>query len=212
MRSTFRTLVPSRVIAWRGARTSRAVALTFDDGPDPNFTQPVLDLLKRFDARATFFLVGERVQEHPDLVRQIIAAGHEVGSHSYRHESYKGKSLRWIADEMKRNWNCLKPLVGERSRCEIFRPPYGTLSFRLLLWVSFHRVRIVLWSKDPEDFSHHTGAEILRYFDERPARAGDILLLHDKSQATLDALGPLMGLVKGQGLVLATVSEMMEGN
>lgn len=208
---TFEAVLSPRVIVWRGATTSRAVALTFDDGPNPDFTGPVLDFLKRSGARATFFLVGEKVQARPDLVHRIVAEGHEVGSHSYRHESFRGKSLHWIAGEMKRNWNCLEPFLKGRTSSQIFRPPYGALSLPLLLWVILHRVRIVLWSSDPEDFCRQTGAEIMHYFEEQSLRAGDIVLLHDKTQATLDALEPLMVRLKRQGLGLTTVSELLGG-
>jgi len=197
------------LVVWQGPRRGNCVALTFDDGPDPTFTQRVLDLFKKTGTKATFFLVGEKVEVHPDLVRRIVQEGHEVGSHSFRHESLRGRSLRWTGEQLRKAEACLEPFRDGTHRLRLFRPPYGTLSCGLLLWAAILRMQIVLWSKDPEDYRCESPEEILRYFQAKPLRSGDIVLLHDKTQVTVEALEVLLSDVQERGLEVVKVSDLL---
>lgn len=197
------------LVIWSGRPEGRRVALTFDDGPDPSFTLPVLEVLKKTGAKATFFVVGEKASAYPDLVRQIVCEGHEIGSHSFRHESLGDKSLSLIGEEIRRAEACLMPFEKRGLQSRPFRPPYGVMSLRLLLWMALHRMKIVLWSKDPEDFKCRSGVEILDYFSARPIMPGDIVLLHDKTPALVEALENVIVGLQGRGMKLVRVSELL---
>ncbi len=102
-------------------------------------------------------------------------------------------------------------MAFEKSRLQSrpFRPPYGVMSPRLLLWMALHRMKIVLWSKDPEDFKCKSGGEIVNYFSTRPVMPGDIVLLHDKTPALVEALENVIVGVQGRGMELVRVSELL---
>ena len=99
------------------------MALTFDDGPAERFTAQVLDILREQQVPATFFVCGENVEEHPDLLRRIVAEGHEIGNHTYSHLFVYFKSRRRIAEEIDRTQAIIEKVVGFRP--SLFRPPYG---------------------------------------------------------------------------------------
>ncbi len=125
---------------------SDAVALTFDDGPDPRHTPAILEELRRLDALATFFLVGDRAAAHPDLVRRIVADGHAVGSHSGSHPDPWRLSLRSLAREYRRGRTLVEQAAGRPVH--LFRPPKGYIDLRGALAIGGARVTSWLWTVD----------------------------------------------------------------
>ena len=107
----------------RGPANQDGVALTFDDGPDPIFTPRILDILAQFDARATFFVIGKRAEQHPEIIRAIAAAGHEIGNHTYTHRPLWLLPPRQTRQEIDRCTHVLTTILGEPPR--YFRPPWG---------------------------------------------------------------------------------------
>ena len=157
-----------------------AVALTFDDGPDPEFTPQVLDVLARHRALATFFLVGRRARRHPELARRIVAAGHNVGSHSLTHPEVAELSWRAIGREYRGGRRAVEHAVGSRVR--LFRPPKGHLDARSAAIMRLCGLRPWLWTLDPEDWRPEmTAARILERIGT--PRDGDVLLLHDGNES-----------------------------
>jgi peptidoglycan-N-acetylglucosamine deacetylase len=156
---------------------AEGVALTFDDGPHPEGTPAVLEALREAGAEATFFLAGEQVSRRPSLVAEIVAAGHRVELHCYRHRSQLRLSPRALLDDADRARAAIEEAGGQEVRD--YRPPYGIFSAPGLRAVRGRGWRPVLWSQWGRDWTRRaTPASIARRVGTR-ARAGDILLLHD---------------------------------
>lgn len=148
-------------------------ALTFDDGPHPQFTPRLLEILSRYDARATFFVVGESAKKYPDLLRRMVEADHVIGNHSWDHPSFPTISGR----ERRRQMRACEEVIGSRGQ-KIFRPPYGNqnVASRLDAWRLGYRV--VTWSGVGGDWQDDSAETIFNRLASA-LRAGSILLLHD---------------------------------
>lgn len=161
-----------------GDRGAPRIALTFDDGPDPEVTPRVLDLLHRHGVRATFFLIAERAQSNPDLVRRMAAEGHEIANHSYRHSRLlnlapPGPMRREIL-RATRTLNSLAP----GATADLYRPPMG-LKSPWLAWVQRQlQLRVATWSLHARDTSRRPPEQIARRVLRR-VRGGDIVVMHD---------------------------------
>jgi peptidoglycan/xylan/chitin deacetylase (PgdA/CDA1 family) len=177
------------------------VYLTFDDGPHPQHTPRILDALRASGVKATFFVLGSVVDQHPDLVRRILDEGHIVGNHTYSHAP---RSVRSLLLEVGRTSEALMRAAGAST--DLFRPPRGTLSAVGLALLWFAGLRVVLWNVDPRDFAACSADELLNTFAVRPLRGGDIVLLHDDSAATAEALPRIIECTRAAGLDFKTVS------
>ena len=153
------------------------IALTFDDGPHPEHTPRILDLLAAADLKGTFFVVGKQAQRHPDLIRRIAAAGHELGNHSWTHGEPAGTPTDTFLNETRQTRHLLQDLTG--CDCHLTRPPKGRLTLGKAVGLWRQQQTIVLWNIDPKDFSMTDSREMLRWFDGYRPRHGDIVLLHD---------------------------------
>jgi peptidoglycan-N-acetylglucosamine deacetylase len=156
---------------------AEGVALTFDDGPHPQGTPEVLEILREAGATATFFLAGEQVVRRPSLAAEIVAAGHRVELHCHRHRNLLRLTTRQFLDDADR----AKATIEEASGQAIsdFRPPYGIFSGSTLLAVRRRGWRPVLWSLWGRDWPRRATADSIAQRSTAAARAGDILLLHD---------------------------------
>lgn len=199
--ATRATLRPplSRLLCFRGARSVGKIALTFDDGPDPEYTAAVLDTLARRDARATFFVLGRQVERHPRLLHRIRDAGHEIGIHGYDHSS------RDLGAQARRTRAILRA-HGVATR--LFRPPRGRLDPRAGARLALAGYRTVLWSFDARDSMRAEGKTRDR-IDYARLRPGDIVLLHDDNPVCAGDLDAIIATVRERGLELAPVSELV---
>ncbi len=191
-----------------------AVALTFDDGPDPDFAPAFLDELRRLDAVATFFVVGHRARARPDLVRRARDEGHAVGSHSDTHPEPWTVPLRALSRDYRRGREAAEAALGRRV--QLFRPPKGYVDGPGAAAMAAAGVRPWLWTVDPEDWRPDvTPDEIVRGLDG--VRSGDVVLLHDAIEgplapsaldrsATLAALPAIVDLVRARGLRFTTLA------
>lgn len=166
---------------YRGDDLKREMTLTFDDGPHPDYTPQLLDLLDKAGARALFFLVGERAEAYPDLVRDIRARGHLVGSHTYRHVNSWLTTPWRMRREIQRSKAALEAILGEPVR--YFRPPWGR--FNLILPYELRRagLRPVLWSAAARDWRRGDRARAIARRLALKTRNGAIFLLHDAGGA-----------------------------
>jgi peptidoglycan-N-acetylglucosamine deacetylase len=183
---------------WRLPAGDGQVGLTFDDGPHPEFTPALLDLLARHGARATFFLVGARVAEQPALARRIVAEGHAVGTHTFDHieiTSLRGPAL---AAELERGRRALREATGVDS--PLFRPPRGRVDWSRLRAVARLGYVTVHWSKTYSDYRTDGPGPLLARMDAAPMSARDIVLLHDHNPHTLAALETAVPAAQGRGL------------
>jgi peptidoglycan/xylan/chitin deacetylase (PgdA/CDA1 family) len=177
LRSVLIRVVPrTRLVASLPA-SAASVALTFDDGPHPELTPRLLDVLAEHNATATFFLIGEQAAKHPEIVRRIASAGHAVGHHSWTHSEPATTSARQLLEETLRTRKFLEDLIGRPA--PLFRPPHGKLTIAKLAGVWRQGYAIVLWNRDPKDFQMSASADLAAWFTAGPLRAGDIVLLHD---------------------------------
>ncbi len=198
--------------AWRGPRTSNAVALTFDDGPDPEYTPHVLDILAARDVRATFFLVGSRAERSPDTVKLIHAAGHEIASHGWSHRNLWICGPRRTFREIGRTRDLLQSLTGAAPT--LFRPPWGAVNTAMFGALKRYHQRCVFWSVQPEGLRPQAPDRQTDYV-LRKARPGTIVDLHDAEGTTgaparlCEALPDMIQGLQQRGYRLTTVSDML---
>lgn len=181
---------PDAVISTRGPRSDKALYLTFDDGPSPTHTPALLELLRRHDAKATFFLIGREAERHPELVWRIVEDGHSLGNHSYTHPRFHTLSHREQWHEVQRTDQLLQGFDGRRHHR--FRPPRGVFSPTLALRFAFNRRNLAYWSYDTLDYQGREPAELAARLRRQPPRAGDVMLMHDDSDCCRRVLEELL--------------------
>ena len=197
----------------RGPGTDRRIALTFDDGPDPVWTERILGVLEREHARASFFLVGELAARAPETVRRIAAAGHEIGSHGWSHRSLWLCGPRRTDDEIGRAQRFLSDAVGAPIRH--FRPPWGMVNAAMFGALRRHGQRCVLWSIQPEGLRATPPVRQVEHVLDH-AHPGAIVDLHDAEgvpdapERLLVALPPMIAGLRRLGYELVTVGELLE--
>lgn len=191
-----------------------AVALTFDDGPHPVHTPQVLDVLRELGVHATFFMVGQRAADHPDLVRRIVAEGHSIGSHSATHPEPWTVGVRSLSADYRRGRSLVEEAAG--TEVTLFRPPKGHWDLRGAIAARRSNLRPWRWTVDPEDWRPDTSStEIIDRLAE--LTDGDVVLLHDSIEGPLApsaldrsaTVGALPGIVehcRSRGLRLVTLS------
>lgn len=198
-------LLPARLVTTRARGAGRTLFLTFDDGPHPEFTAPVLDLLKAHGATATFFLVGERIDRYPGLARRIVDEGHALGNHSWSHPRMGGLSLPEQLDEIGRTDAALSTIDGRPTHP--FRPPCGELPASLLLHFARAGRTIAFWSYDSLDYRLLPAGELLEQIQTNPPLAGDTILMHDDTAATVELLAALLPRWRADGYAVRAMPE-----
>ena len=159
---------------WRMDRNERSVYLTFDDGPIPSSTPFILDTLAEYNAKATFFMVGENVLRYHDLYNRIVEEGHQVGNHTFNHMgSLKHWALTYGTNIQKAN---------ELIHAHLFRPPHGWMRWSVYWWLS-RRYQIVMWDLVTRDYSKWMTAEDVLRNVKRYARNGSIITFHDSTKS-----------------------------
>jgi peptidoglycan/xylan/chitin deacetylase (PgdA/CDA1 family) len=158
-------------------RSPCGIALTFDDGPHPPRTPAVLDQLERANARATFFLVGEQVERRPSLAAELVAAGHEIAVHGYRHTLLLRRTPWELSEDLARAADVIGAATGVEATC--YRPPYGVFSTAGLVLVRRRAWHPLLWSRWGRDWTRHATPAGIARRATRNLSGGDVVLLHD---------------------------------
>lgn len=156
------------------ATEKHIASITFDDGPDPVYTLKVLELLKKYDAQATFFMTGRCVQSHPEIVKRVAKEGHAIGNHSWDHYAFNIIALKEHWEQIKKCHNALKP-YGLR----LFRPPYGLTSCKSDVMLFFQGYKTVGWSIDSMDW-REPDSKIMEQNLLESIKPGSIILFHDR--------------------------------
>lgn len=182
LKSSLTSALPMSWLITRGPRRSMTsgrveVALTFDDGPHPEHTPRILDLLAASHFQATFFVIGEKAERHPDLIRRIATAGHELGTHTWTHSEPSKTSTAQFLQETQQSRRLLQDMTGHD--CRLMRPPKGELTFAKTIGLWRQRQTIALWNVDPKDFVMTQPSEMKCWCDTFQPASGDIILLHD---------------------------------
>lgn len=197
------------VCVYRKGMARGQVALTFDDGPHSAYTREILQILKDFGVRATFFVIGENARQYPDILREIHAAGHEIGNHTDSHAFLKNLTLASTCKEVSDAAKTIEEIVGVRPH--VFRPPGGSYSDAKIAALSDMGYVSVLWSKDTRDWTCPSVQSVVNSATQNLSD-GDIILFHDfngKNSPTPEALRKIIPIIKEQGFSCVTVSEVL---
>jgi peptidoglycan-N-acetylglucosamine deacetylase len=190
----------------RGDATKKRIAITFDDGPHVDFTPKLLEILKRYNVKATFFVVGEMAEKEPDLVRAELAAGHSVGNHTYHHVDLTKIPPVYVATEIKACGEVIRSITGKSPH--LFRPPggdYNNLVAQVAVALDYVTV---LWTDDPGDYAN-PGESILTARLTNRVSPGGIILIHDGSTQTINILPSVIKNLKDRGFKFVTIDEML---
>ncbi|WNC14006.1 polysaccharide deacetylase family protein [Brevibacillus brevis] len=198
-------------IVWEVPTHTKVMALTFDDGPDKEYTRQIAALLKQYDAKATFFVVGSRVKALPDIARQLVQDQHELANHTYSHPDVRRISDDRLLQEMEKTQEAIFTTTGVIP--QLFRPPGGYYSDAVVHVAKKAGYQVVMWSwhQDTRDWSDPGVRKIVNKVLNN-ARNGDIVLFHDyggNRRQTVQALQQILPELKKRGYQFVTVSEMM---
>ena len=188
-----------------------AVALTFDDGPAPGVVERLLPVLHQRGIKATFFVIGKELEDSPELGRQIVREGHELGNHSYSHSRMVLKTPRFIRDEIERTDRLIRA-AGYSGDIQ-FRPPYGKKLILLPAYLSRTGRRTIMWDVEPDSYPEvAASADRIAAFVLERARPGSIIILHvmyPGREASLEAVPGIIEGMKERGYEFKTVSELL---
>ncbi|MGJ7034648.1 polysaccharide deacetylase family protein [Anoxybacillus eryuanensis] len=200
-------------IVWNVPTDEKMVAITFDDGPDMLYTPDILTILKQYDAKATFFVVGFRAEKYPDIIKRQMNEGHEIANHSYKHLDFRGKSKQTIEEEIKKSEDVIYQITGKRPT--LFRPPLGYYNKRIIDIAKQRGYTVVMWSKhqDTYDWQNPGTSRIVRRVISH-IQPGQIILFHDHGSGsrkqTVQALKEILAILKEKGYTFVTVSELLK--
>ena len=184
--------------------TSKVVALTFDDGPDPELTPKTLEILKKHKIKATFFMMGSHAAENPDVVKKVVKEGHEVGNHSWSHPNLQAVDAATALQEVNDTTTTLEKITGKPIK--LFRPPYGNYTPALL---DAENLSFIMWSVDTLDWKSHDPDAILKEVKNQ-IKPGGIILMHDIHKESVESLDAVIEYLKEQGYEFATVSDLLK--
>ncbi|MBO2520448.1 MAG: hypothetical protein CW345_01375 [Firmicutes bacterium] len=203
----------------RGDPARPWVALTFDDGPSPQYTPRILEILEKHGVPATFFMVGAHVEAYPDIAAAVVEAGHEVGNHTYSHINVPTASTQRLYEEMLRTTAVILEVTGQYPR--YVRPPRGLYDGRFRRMAALLGQEVVLWNRSSFDWQGSLSPQAIVRRIVNEARPGDILLFHDSGaligreggnrEATVQALEGIILGVRAKGLEFVPLSQLLHG-
>ena len=185
-------------------KDKKLLAFTFDDGPNYETTQYLLEELDKRDAKVSFFMVGERVIKQPELVKEIYEKGHTIGSHSYSHKNL----LKLNDDELKKEISYTNEIIKKITNEDVkyLRPPYGSYNNDILNKID---MTFILWNVDTLDWQKKDSQKIANYIIEN-VKDGDIILLHDLYKTSIDGLLKALDELKKEGYAFVSIDEMIK--
>lgn len=199
-------------IIWEINTEEKVIALTFDDGPHRKHTTEILDLLKKHEAKATFFIVGANAEKNPDVVLRMYEEGHELANHTYSHKTRMNVSQ--LIQELKKTDEVIYSITGQSSK--LFRPVEGQYTDEIVQAVSREGYKLVMWSwhLDTLDWKN-PGVDKIVGFVLNGAKEGNVVLFHDgggNRRQTVEALEKILPALEKQGYTFVTISDMMKIN
>ncbi|HEM9252323.1 TPA: polysaccharide deacetylase family protein [Streptococcus agalactiae] len=178
------------------------VALTFDDGPNEKTTPKALEILKRYNAKATFFVMGQSAVGHTDILKRMHAEGHEIGNHTWDHPNLTKLPAEKIKEEIHKTNDLIMKATGQKP--VYLRPPYGATNATVKTVTG---LKEMLWSVDIEDWKNHNTQAMMTNI-KKQLRPGGVILMHDIHQTSIDALPTIMDYLITQGYYFVTVGEL----
>lgn len=190
---------------------SRKIILTFDDGPHPRTTPLVLDILRRRNLKAVFFVLGIQAMKYPELLKQIHEEGHIIGNHSFSHKNLARVTSEKLEEEISRTSEIIEKVTGKKP--EYMRPPYGAMNKSVLRSVHQHGMKIVLWTVDPKDWQQKSETGIVRSLEKQLGFArgdfkGGAVLLHDIYPSTVRALEPFLDRIAASEFIVSSIDRL----
>lgn len=205
-----------RGTVYHTAALSKMVALTFDDGPSPEWTPKILDELKKAGIKATFFMIGEHVEKYPEIVKRVAEEGHEIGNHTYDHHVLIYYTMDELEKEIRDAEKVIKNVTGQTT--VYFRPPKAWLTPEEKKKIKAMGYKTVLWSLNSKDWVTFDDKYILWHLTRR-IQPGDIILFHDSGgvflteggdrSETVKTIPQLVGRMKDKGYTFVTISELL---
>lgn len=175
--------------------SKKNIYITFDDGPHPENTPAILKILGEENIKATFFMVGSDMELYPDVVNTVIDNGHEIGYHSYYHDSLKTISLSKFINDLNKTKSLEKQF---KFKFKYYRPPYGDLTILASVWLILNNWKIAMWSLDSMD-SFNDSEDIIKLVNPSNINEGEILLFHDDYKLTVDILPTVLSRINNHG-------------
>jgi peptidoglycan-N-acetylglucosamine deacetylase len=195
----------------RADTQEKVVALTYDDGPYPPYTNQILDILYRYQAKATFFEIGRNIEKHPEIVPMIMAAGNELANHSYSHKDMMFKPREYLLSEIEKTDKLLREL-GIKQDSISFRPPWGRRFVVLSYLLSQMQKKLIMWDVDSQDYEPTHTAEDIANRVINNVRSGSIVVMHDGGgdrSKTVTATEAIVKSLQSKGYAFKTVSELL---
>jgi peptidoglycan/xylan/chitin deacetylase (PgdA/CDA1 family) len=203
------------VTIWCGPTSAHEVAITFDDGPSPVYTPQILALLKKYHAKATFFVLGRKVEQYPQVIKAMAREGHEIGNHTYDHPRLTVTTKPKCERELERTRLDLD-LLGCADKHHLVRPPYSAYDKQLTSYISHTNRELVLWSLDSGDWKGLDKETIVHNVLDR-VKNGSIIIFHDSDEKdeadrrpTVAALKVILPALQARGYRMVTISELAE--
>jgi len=198
-------------VIWDLKIDEKLISITFDDGPHPIYTPQILDTLAKYNAKATFFVTGNRADKYPHLLKRIVKEGHEVGNHTYNHISGRNVTSISLKNELDSTANIINRITGVTP--VLFRPVGGFYNDTIINTAIRNDYLVIMWSwhQDPEDWKKPSANKITKHVTSA-AKPGDIVLLHDSGgdrSHTVKALESILDYLTEHNFKCVTVSEMM---
>ena len=185
---------------------TKYIALTFDDGPESTFTPRLLDILAENNAKATFFVLGHRLERNADVLRRIAAEGHCIGNHSYNHKNLTVISTEAFHEQVDITNRLIKEITGYDA--QLLRPPYGDRNQSVVDLLKEKNMSIIIWDIDPKDWQSKDSGAVYEHVVAR-AHDGDIILLHDIYESSVAAAEKIIVDLTAKGYVFVTVPELI---
>jgi len=191
------------------AEQNKVIALTFDDGPWPKYTQEILDILKKEDIKGTFFWIGKNVEAFPEIGLQVVAQGHAIGNHTWSH-SYRRMSPVMASHEIDDTAAIIESTT--KVKTTLFRPPGGILTNGPAGYALSHQYTVLMWSADSTDYARRVSPNAMVNKVLKNAKPGGMILMHDGGgdrKRTVQALPTIITDLKKQGYKFVTVPELL---
>lgn len=192
-----------KTAATASGETQKKIAITFDDGPNADYTEALLEGLKERGVHATFFLLGKEVEKHPEIVEDIYEEGHLIGTHSYEHVNLCNLSDKKAIEQVDKTNEAIYKITGEYPG--YIRPPFGCWKSNLDYEISMIEV---LWNVDPRDWKTSNSDVIAKRVVDK-AQENDIILLHDASESSVKAAFKIIDALEREGYIFVTVDEIL---
>jgi len=209
------TALGSALVSWKyhikifnanKSASKNQIAITFDDGPNPEFTPQVLALLQQFEVKATFFCIGKHIETHPELFKQTLNEGHTVGNHTYSHSNFFGFfNTQKVQAELEKTTRIIKQISGLDA--QLYRPAFGVTNPNIRRAVHNLNLTTIGWNKRSLDTTNLTEEQILKRITKN-LKSGDVILLHDTSEKSVRVLEQLLLFLRDTNFQSVTIDRL----